>query len=106
MHHATNVRPAFFVFFFCSRDVIDTTIQKNTQAVITFLKKEEKKKASLTFVLHMRFKYCMRLKFQTETRKIEEVIAVLLLVLITTCLMYKNRLLVTSRDGSRIGQCI
>ena len=42
------------------------------------------------------------LKFQIESRKIEWGIAVKPLVLITTCLMYRNRFLVISRDGLRI----
>ena len=40
-----------------------------------------------------------RLKFQIKARKIERGIAVLPLVLITTCLMYRNRFLVISLDG-------
>ena len=38
-------------------------------------------------------------KIQIETRQIERGIAVMPLVLITTCLMYRNRFLVTSLDG-------
>ena len=44
-------------------------------------------------------------KIQIETRQIERGIAVMPLVLITTCLMYRNRFLVTSLDGWRARQC-
>ena len=90
-------------FFFCSRDMIDKAVRKNTKAAITCLKKKTEKEASLTFVCTCGSK--MRLKFQIETRKIERGIAVIPLVLITTCFMCRNRFLVISRDGSRIGQC-
>ena len=68
MHKPTN-ELAFFVCFFGSRDMTDTTIRKNTKAAIICLKKEKEKMASFPFV-------CIcgsntRLKFQIETRKIE-----------------------------------
>ena len=43
--------------------------------------------------------------FQIEIRQIERGIAVMPLVLITTCLMRRNRFLVTSLEGWRTGQC-
>ena len=79
MHKPTN-ELAFFVCFFGSRDMTDTTIRKNTKAAIICLKKEKEKMASFPFV-------CIcgsntRLKFQIETRKIERGIAVITLILI------------------------
>ena len=80
---------------------------KITKAAMPFLKKKRKKRRVLRFLHIHTCGSNMRLKFQIETRKIERGIAVIphLLVLITTCLKYRNRFSATSRDASRIGQC-
>ena len=68
---------------FFVRDMTDSTIRNNTRATITCLKKKRKKGAGFPFVCTCGSS--TRLKFQIEARKIEWGIAVMPLVLITTC---------------------
>ena len=94
-----------FLFLICSRDMTDKRIWKDTKSTITCLKNRIGTGAGFPFVCTCGSNTTF--KFHIETRKIERGIALIImpLVLITTCLMYRNRFLVTSRDGSRIEQC-
>ena len=76
---------------------------KISKADITFLKKKKKKgKASLTFVCTCGSN--MRQNIQIESRKIERGIAIISLVLITTtCLMYRNRFPSYLVMGNKLG---
>ena len=103
MHQPTNGKPAPFLCIFCWTNMTDTRIRKNTKATITCLKKRRSSGAGFPFVCT--FGSNTRLKFQIETRKIKRGIAVMPLVLITACSMYRNRFCVISLDAWRTGQC-
>ena len=100
MHQPTNGTPALFLFLFFSRDMTHIIIRKIMQAITCLEKKEG---AGFPFVC--RCGSNKRMEFQTETRKIERGIAVVLLVLITTCLTYKNRFVLWSylMAGDKLG---
>ena len=97
MHQPINGKPAPVLFIFCSREMTDKRIRKNTKATITCLKKRRSSGAGFPFVCT--FGSNTRLKFQIETRKIKRGIAVMPLVLITACSMYRNRFCVISLDA-------
>ena len=92
-HAPTNEKLAFF--YFLVREIWPIQRSEKTQKWPQLVwKKKKKKKASSPFVC-----ICCsntRLKFQIDTRKIQRGIAVMLLVLTTTCLMYRNRFVVIS----------
>ena len=74
----------------------DTRIRKNTKAAITRLNNRTSNGAGFPFVCTCGSN--TRFKFQIETRKIEQGIVAMPLVLIT-CFMYRNRFPVVSLDG-------
>ena len=90
MHQPTNGKLAFLFYFFV-REIWPIQrsgkIQKRPQLV---WKRRGGEEGELSVCLHMRFKY--EVKLSDRNCKIERGIAVMLLALITTCLMYRNRL--------------
>ena len=83
----------FFFFFFFPRDMTDPTIRKNTKTTKTCPKNKKQKGLSIGPTLKSLWTCGSKTiyNFRIETRKIERGIAVLPRVLITTCLLYRNR---------------
>ena len=83
----------------------DKRIWKDTKSTITCLKNRIGTGAGFPFVCTCGSNTTF--KFHIETRKIERGIALIImpLVLITTCLMYRNRFWVISLEWWRTGQC-